>query len=202
MDVATYATLERQDTLWQAQCVALGWAHVNDHAPPPAPAPAPVPRWGWWRYYSHRMTLRSRVRAMLRQYVQFLSPAGRAALQPGCAVATLRACEARLQRHQLSMPWELWEVYRFKNGQADLGLHVAFFNGSRFLPCQDAVLLHCAALEQGGLAEPRLMEVGTPERGGRCHAVSLVDGSVWWVAGFASRKLSDSFVGHLQQLLA
>lgn len=138
---------------------------------------------------------------MMRRYVAFIGPAGIAALQGGCAAATLQACEARLAKHQLRMPWELWEVYRYKNGQADLP-NAAFFNGSRFLPCQDAVLLHCAGVQDGSLADPSLLEVGTPERGRRAVAVSLLDGSVHWVAGFASRKLSDSFVAHLQQLLA
>ncbi len=205
VNTATYHTLTHVDTLWCSQCVALGW-----DAPPP-------PTSTWWSYFSRRMTIRHAVRSMVRRVLAFLGRASQSALMPGCTITILQACDQRLRQQCGSgLPWELWELYRFRNGQADIPGAV-FFNGAcRLLPCPDAVLMHChehvnpPIFGGGGRGEgilggqPNnhlLMVVSTAERGGRKYAVSLVDGSVWWVSGFATRRLGGSLVEVLRQML-
>ncbi|KAG2498981.1 hypothetical protein HYH03_003168 [Edaphochlamys debaryana] len=116
---ALYKSLTEAEGLWEALCVRQGWSKAPR---PPPPGQLPVARelaLRWHDFYSRRMGCRRNVRRFMKLYIPFLSRASSMALLPGALPEELAACERRLR---VALPWELWELYRFRSGQAPGGL--------------------------------------------------------------------------------
>ncbi|KAF8073157.1 SMC6 [Scenedesmus sp. PABB004] len=135
------------DWLWQQQCDALGWrsgagaAHQAPRAAAPPARAAAMPRRDrgaavespWFSYCCARMAARWRLRQLLRKYVPFLDAPSRLAMQPGAGIERLAAAERRLGG---ALPWSLWELHRFRSGQA-AAASVAFADGCRLLELEE-----------------------------------------------------------------
>lgn len=90
-------------------------------------------------YFRARLTARHRLRSWLRRMHTFLDPASAAALRrAGASVARLQAAEARLG-HRL--PWELFELLRWADGQERVaaGRAAQALNGARLLGLSEVV---------------------------------------------------------------
>lgn len=128
----------------------------------------------------------------------------------GCSIEHLKDLNQQLE-HDFGngLPAELWELYRYVDGQvSEHG--AAFFNGGcRLLSCEEAVVMHrveCSMHGDGSSVRgdddrAQLLCISSSRRGGRKYAVSLVDGSVWLVSGLATRRLGWSLVEVLQGML-
>ncbi|KXZ52735.1 hypothetical protein GPECTOR_8g128 [Gonium pectorale] len=119
-------------------------AAVGHTATAPGPAAASPstldPR--WFRYYCDRMALRRNVRRFLKLYIPFLSRPSSMALLPGSSPAALAAAESRLG---CPLPPELWELYRYRGGQAG-GAFVTFADDMRLLALDELALEQPAGL--------------------------------------------------------
>ncbi|GBF92897.1 hypothetical protein Rsub_05733 [Raphidocelis subcapitata] len=111
------AACRAADGLWGRQCARLGW--------PAAP--------GAFCLFSSRMRARKLLRARLARVLEFLPRRAAAAFQRGAAPAELRAAEARLG---VSLPAELWELLRHRDGQAP-GPGVAIADDARLLSARE-----------------------------------------------------------------
>eukprot|EP00775_Hariotina_reticulata_P003759 gene3759-4018_t len=69
------------------------------------------------------------LRMLMRKYIPFLDVYSRVAMQQGASPLQLEQVEVRLG---VKLPWELWELYRFRAGQVP-GSSVAFADGCRLL---------------------------------------------------------------------
>ena len=69
-------------------------------------------------------------RSAWKRLVPFLPVWSARNIQPGNSVATLASAEQKLGQ---PLPFELWELYRYRNGQTEMaGIPVHFVEGSRF----------------------------------------------------------------------
>ncbi|PNG99769.1 hypothetical protein TSOC_014447, partial [Tetrabaena socialis] len=100
----------------------------RDAAAAPGPSPLELDR-RWFAYYSARMLGRRNVRRYLKLYIPFLSRPSSMALMPGASAQEIAARERQLG---IDLPSELWELYRFRNGQAP-GPFITFADDMRLL---------------------------------------------------------------------
>eukprot|EP00877_Chromochloris_zofingiensis_P001491 jgi/Chrzof1/11342/Cz05g33030.t1 len=77
----------------------------------------------------------------MRKYTPFLTRASMMAINPGVDAGELTAAEVRLG---LRLPWELWELYRYRNGQAP-GMGVSFVDDARLLMLPELFVRHVPA---------------------------------------------------------
>lgn len=87
------------------------------------------------------MLLRWQVRSAFKQVIPFLDYVSQAALQPGATIQQLQGCEQRLG---VTLPWQIWEMYRFRNGQYRQ-LNIDFAYGGRLLSLEELSLEHSIA---------------------------------------------------------
>ncbi|GLI58634.1 hypothetical protein VaNZ11_000370 [Volvox africanus] len=149
-------TVTSAEGLWEQLSISHGWSRrptVRQRAAALTGAYTTGPEGGlsaadfdrhWFHYYTHRMTCRRNVRRFVRLYSAFLSRPSKMALMPGAEAAALSACEQRLS---VELPWELWELYRFRNGQAP-GTLVTFADDMRLLGLHELVLEHHPGLRE------------------------------------------------------
>lgn len=119
------AAMHVAEPYWASQSCKQGWR--QDQKDPSA---------SFFHHYSRRMLMRRQVRSAFKQVIPFLDYVSQAALQPGATVQQLTACEERLG---VSLPWQIWEMYRFRNGQ-DRQLNIDFAYGGRLLGLEELSL--------------------------------------------------------------
>ncbi|KAL0035235.1 hypothetical protein WJX79_007672 [Trebouxia sp. C0005] len=109
---------------WLQQCQKQGWRVTDERATQSGTV---------FNYYSRRMLMRWQVRSAFKQVIPFLDYTSQAALLTGASVQQLEACEQRLG---ITLPWQVWEMYRFRNGQ-DRALNIDFAYGGRLLSLEE-----------------------------------------------------------------
>ncbi|WIA09553.1 hypothetical protein OEZ86_012118 [Tetradesmus obliquus] len=179
---------------WQQQCEHLGW--LSSASP-------------WFDYFRLRMASRWRLRTLMRKYMPFLNIHSRLAFEPGASIAQLAAVEDRLG---MRLPWELWEVLRFRAGQA-AGGHVSFVDSCRLLGLNELHVLHIDAPARPSLS-PKAAAPGAAAASGSKAVIAFLsntmgstaygvaqDASVHIVRGFTQRRVAGSMSGFLQHLL-
>ena len=148
-----------------------------------------------WRYFTARMSVRHRLRGWLRKLSLFLDPRSAAALhRPGASVQALQAAERQLQ---LLLPWELFELLRWADGQeADMGGRgVQAIHGARLLSLREVV---AAVQEQ----RQQQQQQEHPSGGGRAGGLAASAAAELHRLGLAT--LADdpgSSAGHSQGVL-
>ncbi|GFR42953.1 hypothetical protein Agub_g3842 [Astrephomene gubernaculifera] len=162
--------ISEAEGFWERMCISHGWSRPATR-PRASGTSARDLDWRWFRYYSARMTSRRNVRRFFKLYIPFLSRPSSMALMPGASPAQLSACEARLGA---LLPWELWELLRFRGGQA-AGPGVAFLDDMRLLGVEELLPERPPGLadlrQRLGLlgAPPRAQDMAAPgeqEQGG------------------------------------
>ncbi|KAL6754897.1 hypothetical protein V8C86DRAFT_2687540 [Haematococcus lacustris] len=123
-----------QSSFWLAKCKAQGWVPHQTEANALEAGTDPQ----WCFLYSKRMLCRWRVRRFMKLYIPFLSRSSQMAMNPGAGIAALAAAEARLGH---ALPWELWELYRFRDGQAHAS-GVTFCDDMRMLALEELEVVH------------------------------------------------------------
>jgi len=104
------AVTNRADLFWRDQCIKVGY-----WSSPESKSRDCTTDNQWFFYFAKRMMCRVRIRYFFHKYVAFLPRAGQLAFNPGASLPELDQAEHRLGAR---MPWELWELYRYRNGQA------------------------------------------------------------------------------------
>ncbi|KAL0055190.1 hypothetical protein WJX82_008499 [Trebouxia sp. C0006] len=118
------ATMHALVPFWLQQCQKQGWRVTDERATQSGTV---------FSYYSRRMLMRWQVRSAFKQVIPFLDYTSQAALLTGATVQQLEACEQRLG---ITLPWQVWEMYRFRNGQ-DRALNIDFAYGGRLLSLKE-----------------------------------------------------------------
>ncbi|KAF5840346.1 hypothetical protein DUNSADRAFT_17042 [Dunaliella salina] len=104
------AVTNRSDLYWRDQCIKVGFWN-----PPESRSPDCATDNQWFFYFAKRMICRVRIRNFFLKYVAFLPRTGQLAFNPGASLPELDQTEHKLG---VRMPWELWELYRYRNGQS------------------------------------------------------------------------------------
>ncbi|KAI3433482.1 hypothetical protein D9Q98_003294 [Chlorella vulgaris] len=123
---ALFEAVAAAEPLWQQQCHRLGWSLEWLATLPPGTSS--------WRYFCGRMALRRRLRCQLSSLARFLDPLSAAAIQRPAAVEQIREVERALQA---PLPWELFELYRWCDGQAAERGGVHFLHAARLLSLRE-----------------------------------------------------------------
>ncbi|DBA76052.1 TPA: hypothetical protein ACH3X1_009800 [Trebouxia sp. C0004] len=127
------AAVQAQIPFWLQQCQKQGWRVTDEKATESGTI---------FNYYSRRMLMRWQVRSAFKQVIPFLDYTSQAALLTGATVQQLEACEQRLG---ITLPWQVWEMYRFRNGQ-DSALNIDFAYGGRLLSLEELSVERSIAL--------------------------------------------------------
>jgi hypothetical protein len=116
---------------WAAQCARMAWPLDWVAAEGPAGAECRA-----FAYFCARSAARWRLRRALKAYRAYMPRLDAAALRPPAAPGEVARVEENLQLH---LPWELFELARWADGQEALSRGGAnFLNDTRLLPIAEA----------------------------------------------------------------
>lgn len=212
-------------TFWLQQCQRMGWS-LEWLRLSQAAGQQPLLFLGW-KYFTARMRTRWRFRRIMRTFTSFLGPLSSTALQSGVTVEELHAAEAALG---VPLPWELFELFRWVNGQNEGAGRVDFLNGGRLPSLKECLSRHKLECPQESTRQAAFQEAAehstallahavvhddnetlretpavlfpfTTEIRGRRQYCLAMNGSVWLKSGFNCLHVADSLTDLLHRTL-
>eukprot|EP01026_Neomeris_dumetosa_P078563 TRINITY_DN8506_c0_g1_i2.p1 TRINITY_DN8506_c0_g1~~TRINITY_DN8506_c0_g1_i2.p1 ORF type:complete len:232 (-),score=18.85 TRINITY_DN8506_c0_g1_i2:220-915(-) len=183
-----FVTVQSLDELWQEKCSCQGWYHegVTDK----------LQKSEWFKHYCQRMQARWRIRRLLKLYIRFLNIRSQSALQPGANAGMIALHEQRLG---FQLPWELWELFRYRNGQLQ-EVGAIFIDELRLYRLQETISETRQVVFDGQFKDIKVIKVTDEGRGGKYFAVGE-DGNVYACSGFRTIIVANSVGALIQRLL-
>eukprot|EP01025_Chloroclados_australasicus_P057959 TRINITY_DN724_c0_g4_i2.p2 TRINITY_DN724_c0_g4~~TRINITY_DN724_c0_g4_i2.p2 ORF type:complete len:268 (-),score=8.69 TRINITY_DN724_c0_g4_i2:1138-1941(-) len=186
-----YSMVQSLNDLWQEKCQRQGWYQHKECFPESCMND------NWFRYYCIRMQARWRIRRLLKLYIPFLDIRSRSALQPGAQPGQIAFNEQRLG---IELPFELWELYRFRNGQQhELG--AMFSDEQRLLPLHETICQTRQVVVNGQYQDVKVVQLTDSGNGGKRYCVVDYKGNVYVCSGFRTILMWDSIGSFIQRLL-
>ncbi|KAK9823464.1 hypothetical protein WJX72_002922 [[Myrmecia] bisecta] len=167
------------EDLWKAACAKQGFRYQASQG---VWVPTKVAN-GWFAYYSTRMLVRWRVRTLMKRLRDFLPIDASSCFRPGLPAETLLLVESRLH---CELPWEIWELYRYKDGQENR-VEATFAYDGRLLALQEPVRLALIPF--------------TDEFGSKRRYMFDLMGRIYLQSGFTHLLVADNLVAFLHSLL-
>eukprot|EP01024_Parvocaulis_polyphysoides_P005391 TRINITY_DN11348_c0_g1_i1.p1 TRINITY_DN11348_c0_g1~~TRINITY_DN11348_c0_g1_i1.p1 ORF type:complete len:233 (-),score=22.76 TRINITY_DN11348_c0_g1_i1:236-934(-) len=178
----TYQVVQSLDDLWREQCHKQGWYHdeAQQHQ--------------WFQHYCQRQQARWSVRKLLKQYIHYMDIKSQSALQRGASAGQIAFHEQRLQA---KLPWELWELYRHRNGQ-EYQLQAVFVDELRLLQLHEVVCESRQIVVDGQFQDILIIKFTDNGRGGRFYGAAL-DGKIYICTGFRTIFFSEGIAAFLKR---
>ncbi|CAL8463513.1 g3047 [Coccomyxa elongata] len=200
------SAVENAQLFWENACYAAGFKVLVANASGDLAWDPEVPPQGtWWLYFCARMRDRYKIRRLLRIYIPFLDHWSRGSFQYGLDASDIAEL---LSEHRVKLPWQIQELYHWKNGQNSSYMGVQFAYGTRLLSLQEVLEGYAEAMkaEKPGPSDEIVVVEGaacfplTTERAGKQYCFDN-KGAIYLKHGWNSICVAEDLAGFLQLLL-